>query len=74
MKQRVINKHIATIIIQVVVDKNDEAFQNPTKPIRPLYSKERSEVLLKEKDIVMVEDSGRGYRRVVPSPKSMGVH
>lgn len=74
MKQRVINKHIATIVIQVVVDKNDEAFQNPTKPIRPLYSKERSEVLLKEKDIVMVEDSGRGHRRVVPSPKSMGVH
>lgn len=68
MKERNIRKEVATIITQVVVDKNDPAFEKPTKPIGPFYTKEEAEVLIKEKGYEMVEDSGRGYRRVVPSP------
>lgn len=58
---------VACIVTQVVVDKDDPAFQQPTKPIGPFYSEEESK-LLEEKGFHMVEDSGRGYRRVVPSP------
>ena len=54
---------------QVVVDKNDGAFQKPTKPIGSFYSKEDAEKIMKEKGYTFVEDAGRGYRRVVPSPK-----
>jgi carbamate kinase len=73
MKERGINKQIATVVTQVVVDKNDPGFQNPTKPIGPFYTKERAEEIQREKKAVMVEDSGRGYRRVVPSPKPLDV-
>lgn len=65
---RNINKPIATIVTQVIVDKNDKAFKNPTKPIGSFYNKEQADKLIKEKKYVMKEDSGRGYRRVVPSP------
>ena len=68
MKQKGIKKSVATIVTQIVVDKNDEAFQNPTKPVGPFYNKEKAEELMKEKGLKFVEDSGRGYRRVVPSP------
>ncbi|GAJ18828.1 unnamed protein product, partial [marine sediment metagenome] len=54
---------------QVVVDKTDPAFQNPAKPIGTFYTKERAEELQKEHpDWVIIDDVGRGYRRVVPSP------
>ncbi len=62
------NTPVATVITQVVVDKNDKAFENPTKPIGAFYSKEEADVLVKEKGYDMVEDAGRGYRRVVASP------
>ncbi|ARC86082.1 carbamate kinase [Clostridium argentinense CDC 2741] len=68
MKKK-INKPVVSLITQVVVDKDDPAFKNPTKPIGPFYEKDKAEGLQKEKDYVMVEDSGRGYRRVVASPK-----
>lgn len=68
MKKK-INKPVVSLVTQVVVDKDDAAFKNPTKPIGPFYEKEKAEELQKEKDYVMVEDSGRGYRRVVASPK-----
>ncbi len=68
LRLRNIKKSIATIITQVVVDKEDQAFKNPTKPIGPFYSEEESKVLSKDKGYHMVEDSGRGYRRVVASP------
>ncbi len=67
--RRNIYKPVSTIITQVVVDKKDDAFNNPTKPIGPFYTKEEAEELKKEKDYNIIEDSGRGYRRVVPSPK-----
>ncbi|NLL81031.1 MAG: carbamate kinase [Tissierellia bacterium] len=69
LRSRNINNPVATIVTQVVVDKLDDAFQNPTKPIGPFYTKEEAEKLEEEKAYNMVEDSGRGYRRVVASPK-----
>ncbi|KRM60083.1 carbamate kinase [Secundilactobacillus malefermentans] len=65
---------VATLVTQVEVDANDDAFTNPTKPIGPFYSKEESEQKKAENpDQVFVEDAGRGYRRVVPSPRPIGV-
>ena len=63
-----VNKTVATIVTQVLVDKNDPLFQNPSKPIGSFYSKEEAEAISKEKGYIMKEDAGRGYRRVVPSP------
>ncbi len=65
---RNMDKHVATVVTQVVVDKNDPAFENPTKPIGAFYSKEEAEKLREEKGYIMKEDAGRGWRRVVPSP------
>ena len=58
---------VATVITQVVVDPKDPAFSRPTKPVGPFYSAEEAEEL-RARRIPVVEDSGRGYRRVVPSP------
>ena len=68
-----VEKSIASIITQVIVDENDEAFQNPRKPIGSFYSKEEAKVLEETMGYTMVEDSGRGYRRVVPSPMPIDV-
>ena len=68
LSNKKINKTVATIITQVLVDKNDPLFQNPSKPIGSFYSKEEAEKISLEKGYVMKEDAGRGYRRVVPSP------
>ena len=57
-----------TIPAQIVVDRNDPAMTNPTKPIGPFYTKEEADALIKEKGWVVKEDAGRGYRRIVPSP------
>jgi carbamate kinase len=59
---------IATVVTQVLVDKDDPAFQNPTKPVGPFYSEEEARRLQTEKGWQVVEDAGRGWRRVVPSP------
>ncbi len=67
--RRNIKKKAATVVTQVVVDKNDPAFKNPSKPIGTFYTKEEAEKLQKEHpDWVIINDAGRGYRRVVPSP------
>ena len=63
-----VNKTVSTIVTQVLVDKNDPLFQNPSKPIGSFYSKEEAGAISKEKGYIMKEDAGRGYRRVVPSP------
>ena len=63
-----INRAVVTIVTQVVVDKNDLAFQRPTKPIGPFYSKETAERKRKELGWNIIEDAARGYRRVVASP------
>ena len=59
---------VVTLITQVVVDKDDPAFKNPTKPIGAFYSEEEARKLEEEKGYVMKEDAGRGWRRVVASP------
>lgn len=68
LKIRRNSKKVVTIVTQVIVDKEDSAFENPTKPIGPFYSKEEADRIKKEKGYNIVEDAGRGYRRVVPSP------
>ncbi|HZK42280.1 MAG TPA: carbamate kinase, partial [Clostridia bacterium] len=73
LRSRGMDHPVATIVTQVVVDKNDPAFQNPTKPIGSFYSQEEAEAIARETGFVMQEDSGRGYRRVVPSPKPVAV-
>ena len=65
---RNIQKPCAAIVTQVVVDQNDSAFQHPTKPVGMFYSKEDAERIAAETGYTFVEDAGRGYRRVVPSP------
>jgi len=68
LKKAGIDKDIITMITQVVVDPNDPAFTNPTKPIGPFYTEEEAKKLIAQQGYHMVEDSGRGWRRVVPSP------
>jgi carbamate kinase len=68
LKKRGLYKPVATIVTQVLVDKDDPAFQNPSKPVGPFYDEETAKKLAREKGWVVIEDSGRGWRRVVPSP------
>jgi len=73
LKNRGINRPVSTIITQVIVDPEDPAFENPTKPIGNFYDFNHAEALMDEKGWHMVEDAGRGYRRVVASPKPIDV-
>ncbi len=67
-------KHnITTVITQVIVDRDDPAFKNPSKPIGPFYTFDEMQKLQKERGWVMIEDANRGYRRVVPSPKPVNI-
>lgn len=68
LQKRGNKKAVSTIVTQVVVDKEDSAFKNPTKPIGPFYTEEEANLLKKEKGYDIVEDAGRGFRRVVASP------
>jgi carbamate kinase len=69
---RNINKSVSTIITQVEVSSNDKAFENPTKPIGSFMTKEEADIAIKNGKKV-IEDSGRGYREVVASPKPIGI-
>ena len=73
LRQRNISKAVTTIVTQVVVDENDPAFKKPTKPIGRFMTKEEAEQLVKEKNIQVMEDAGRGYRQVVASPKPKNI-
>jgi carbamate kinase len=73
LRTRSIDKEVATVLTQVVVDKEDPAFAEPTKPVGPFFTKYRAQILAKEKKWTMVEDAGRGYRKVVPSPRPIDV-
>ena len=69
-----VKRNVVTIVTQVIVDKNDKAFSNPTKPIGSFYTKEKADELKKSNpDLTFVEDSGRGYRTVVASPKPIDI-
>lgn len=65
--------HVSTAITQVLVDVNDPAFQHPTKPVGLFYSEEEAKKIEQERGYIFVEDSGRGYRRVVPSPEPVDI-
>ena len=73
LERQKVEKDCATLITQVLVDPNDSAFNNPTKPIGAFYSKDEADKIVKEKGYTFVEDAGRGYRRVVPSPKPIDI-
>jgi carbamate kinase len=68
-----IKKPVVSLVTQVLVSENDSAFKNPTKFIGPFFNKEESEKLERERGWQMREDSGRGWRRVVPSPKPVDI-
>ncbi|MFA8300487.1 MAG: carbamate kinase [Hyphomicrobiales bacterium] len=73
-KKRNIEKDIITLVTQVVVDKNDPAFENPTKPIGPFYTKEDADKAAAETGSIFKEDAaGRGWRKVVASPKPLEI-
>lgn len=71
--QNNIDKPIIVFITQVVVDEDDPAFDNPTKFIGPFFNKAQSDKLSREEGWIMREDSGRGYRRIVASPKPIDI-
>lgn len=66
-------KSVATVVSQVVVDKNDSAFKNPTKPIGQFYDEKTAKALAKKNGWTVKEDAGRGWRRVVASPKPIDI-
>lgn len=68
-----INRTVASLVTQVCVDAKDPAFSNPSKPIGPFLTKEEAELASKKDSCVYKEDSGRGYRKVVASPKPIGI-
>ena len=70
---RGMHKPVATILTQVEVDPEDPAFQHPTKPIGSFMSREEADKMVAERGYDVVEDAGRGYRRVVASPKPVSI-
>lgn len=66
--KRNIDKKATTVVTQVVVDKDDIAFKNPSKPIGPFYDEKKAKEYSKERGWSIMDDAGRGWRRVVPSP------
>ncbi|MBO0472866.1 carbamate kinase [Enterococcus sp. DIV0840] len=73
LKKRNISKNVATLLTQVVVSETDPAFQAPSKPIGPFLSKEEMEAEKKQTAATYVEDAGRGFRKVVPSPNPIDI-
>ena len=73
MLDRGISKGVATVLTQVEVDPEDPAFLHPTKPIGAFMTKEEADQLVRDRDYNVVEDSGRGYRRVVASPMPQSI-
>lgn len=72
LRRRNLDIPVSTIVTQVMVDQKDKSFDNPTKPVGRFYSKEEAKKLI-EKGFHVKEDAGRGYRRVVPSPKPIDI-
>ena len=73
LQQRGITKDVASVVTQVEVDASDAAFQHPTKPVGAFYSKADADRIVAEKGYTFVEDAGRGYRQVVPSPQPKSI-
>ncbi len=64
---------VGVVVTQVIVDENDPAFRNPSKPIGPFYTREDAEIHMQRDGWTMREDAGRGWRRVVPSPRPLEI-
>lgn len=73
LKKRGIKKEVASVVTQMKVDINDPAFSNPAKPVGMFYTKEEADALSAKDGSTFVEDSGRGYRKVVPSPMPLEI-
>lgn len=73
LQEQGIEKEVAAVVTQVIVDKNDAAFSNPTKPIGPFLTEEDAKKQMAETGANFKEDAGRGWRKVVPSPKPVGI-
>ncbi|HYG58573.1 MAG TPA: carbamate kinase [Symbiobacteriaceae bacterium] len=73
LRARGIVKPVVTLVTQVLVDRQDAAFKNPTKPVGPFYTPAKAERLMNERGWHMKEDAGRGWRRVVPSPDPQAI-
>jgi len=73
LRRKNIDRECVTVVTQVEVSPKDKAFKNPTKPVGMFYTKEQAHKIKKEKGYIFVEDAGRGYRRVVPSPKPVNI-
>lgn len=73
LKERGICKNVVTVVTRVVVDQNDPAFLNPTKPIGPFYTEQEAKKIMEETNACFKEDAGRGWRRVVASPEPVSI-
>ncbi len=73
LRRQKIQQRLVSVVTQVVVDRNDPAFKNPTKPIGPFFTKEDAEHHQQQDGWAVKEDAGRGWRRVVPSPKPLEI-
>jgi carbamate kinase len=71
LRKKGLEHPIATLLTQVIVDPNEPSLKNPTKPVGPFYHKDEADKFIMQYGWHMVEDSGRGYRRVVPSPEPL---
>jgi carbamate kinase len=69
----VAGRPVTVVMTRVQVDPEDPAFQNPTKPVGPFYDSQRADLLREERGWTVKEDAGRGWRRVVPSPRPLQV-
>jgi len=74
VKNQIQDTVVITMLTQVIVDEEDPAFQNPTKPIGRYYEEEEARRLMAETGQIYKEDSGRGYRRVVASPQPVSIY
>lgn len=73
LKEEGISKEVVTVLTQVVVDKTDPAFKNLSKPVGPFYSEKEAKMLMERTGETYIEDAGRGYRKVVASPKPLDI-
>lgn len=73
LRRKNVRRYVVTVVTQVIVDESDPAFKNPTKPIGPFLTQEEALRRSTELGWVVQEDSGRGWRRLVPSPRPMRV-
>ncbi|WHZ31189.1 carbamate kinase [Desemzia incerta] len=73
LTERQLEKEVVSLVTQVVVDEKDPAFEKPTKPIGPFLTKEEAEKEMSQSNAVFKEDAGRGWRKVVPSPKPISI-